>query len=56
MSEVLVTDGPFADTKEWIAGFDLRECADLEEAVEIAAKHPMARLGRIEIRPIWPEE
>jgi hypothetical protein len=53
---VLVTDGPFAETKEWIAGFDLLECADLDEAIPIAAKHPMARFGRIEIRPVWPAE
>lgn len=51
--KVLVTDGPFAETKEWIAGFDVLECANLDEAVEIAAKHPMARFGRIEIRPFW---
>src|SRR5262249_38512787 len=49
--EVLVTDGPFAETREWIGGFDLLECADRDEAVEIAAKHPMARFGRTEIRP-----
>ena len=54
--EVLVTEGPFAETREWIGGFDLLECADLNEAVEIAAKHPMARFGRIEIRPCWPQE
>lgn len=53
---VLVTDGPFAETKEWIAGFDLLDCADLDEAIEIAAKHPMARFGRIEIRPVWSDE
>ena len=51
----LVTDGPFAETKEWIAGFDLLECADLEEAIAVAAAHPMARFGRIEIRPLWSE-
>jgi hypothetical protein len=39
-----------------IAGFDILECANLDEAVEIAAKHPMARSGRIEIRPFWSEE
>ena len=50
---VLTTDGPFAETKEWIAGYDLLECRDLDEAVSIAAKHPMARFGRIEIRPVW---
>jgi hypothetical protein len=54
--KMLVTDGPFAETKEWIAGFDLLECADLDTAIEIASKHPMARFGRIEIRPFWPEE
>ena len=54
--KVLVSDGPFAETKEWIAGFDLLECTDLDEAVEVAAKHPMARFGRIEVRPCWPEE
>jgi hypothetical protein len=53
---VIVTDGPFAETKEWIAGFDLLECADLDMAIEIASQHPMARFGRIEIRPLLPEE
>jgi hypothetical protein len=52
-SKVLTTDGPFAETKEWIGGFDVIECASLEEAVEVAAKHPMARFGKIEIRPFW---
>ena len=54
--KVLMTDGPFAETKEWIAGFDILECANLDEAVEIAAQHPMARFGRLEIRPFWQEE
>ena len=49
----LVTDGPFADTKEWIAGYDILDCADLDEAVEIASKHPVARFGAIEVRPFW---
>jgi hypothetical protein len=52
----ILTDGPFADTKEWIAGFDLIDVANLDEAIEIAAKHPMARFGRIEVRPVWPFE
>jgi hypothetical protein len=51
--KILRTDGPFAETKEWIAGFDLIECASLDEAIEVAAKHPMARFGRIEVRPFW---
>ena len=50
------TDGPFAETKEWIAGFDILECASLDEAIEVAAKHPMARFGRIEVRPFWPTQ
>jgi len=48
---VLVTDGPFAETKEHIAGYDVIECADLDEAVEIASRHPVARFGSVEVRP-----
>jgi hypothetical protein len=50
----MVTDGPFAETKEQIAGFDVLECADLDEAIEVAAKHPMARAGLLEVRPFRP--
>lgn len=53
--KVLVTDGPFAETRELIGGFDLLECPDLDTAIEIASKHPMARFGRIELRPFWDE-
>jgi hypothetical protein len=53
--EVLVADGPFAETKEQIAGYDVIECAHLDEAIEVAAKHPTARLGTIEVRPLWPQ-
>jgi len=49
----VVTDGPFAETKEAVGGFDLLECASLEEAVEIAATHPLAQVGTIEVRPLW---
>lgn len=49
--EVLVADGPFAEAKEQIAGFDILECADLDEAMEVAAKHPVARFGALELRP-----
>jgi hypothetical protein len=49
----LVTDGPFAETKEAVGGFDLLECDSLEEAVEIAASHPSAQTGTIEVRPLW---
>ncbi len=52
----LVTDGPFAETREWIAGFDILECADLDEAIDIASQHPMARFGRLELRPFWGAE
>ena len=41
-------------TKEWIAGFDLLDCASLDEAIAVAARHPMARFGSIELRPFWP--
>jgi hypothetical protein len=49
----MVTDGPFAETKEAVDGFDLIDCGSLEEAVEIAATHPMAEVGTIEVRPLW---
>lgn len=45
-----VTDGPFAETKEFIAGFDVLECDSDEEALAIAAAHPVARFGAIEVR------
>ncbi|MFI5047277.1 MAG: YciI family protein [Acidimicrobiia bacterium] len=51
--EILTADGPFAETKEQIGGYFLVDCRDLDEAVEIAAKIPGARLGTIEVRPIW---
>ena len=49
----LVTDGPFAETKEVVGGFDIIECDSIEEAVEIAAGHPVAEVGTIEVRPFW---
>jgi len=51
--QVLVSDGPFTETKEHIGGFDLVECASLGEALEVAAKHPVARFGAIDVRPFW---
>ena len=54
--KVLVTDGPFTESKEAIVGFDILECDSLEEAIEIAARHPMARAGRLELRAFWPFE
>ncbi|MHA6629372.1 YciI family protein [Pseudonocardia sichuanensis] len=53
-NEVLISDGPFAETKEQMYGYDLLECADLDEAIEVASKHPMARFGMVELRPVWP--
>ena len=53
---LLVTDGPFAETKEWIAGFELLECASLAETTRIASGHPVARFGRIEVRPLRAED
>jgi hypothetical protein len=53
--ELLLADGPFAETAEVVGGFDVMECADLDEAIEVAAKHPFAALGSIEIRPLWDE-
>lgn len=52
----MVTDGPFAEAKEVILGFDILDCADMAEAIGIAARHPMARAGRIEVRAFWPFE
>ena len=50
--ELMVSDGPFAETKEQIAGYDVIDCADLDEAIEVASKHPTAWYGTIEVRPI----
>jgi hypothetical protein len=50
--EVVTTDGPFAETKEQIAGFDLLECADLDDAIEVAAGHPVADGGVLDLRPL----
>ena len=49
--ETLVTDGPFAETKEFVAGFNVTQCADLDEAIEVAAKCPVSWFQAIEIRP-----
>jgi hypothetical protein len=51
--EVLVADGPFAETKEQVGGYYLVDCKDLDEAIEVASKIPGARYGTIEVRPIW---
>ena len=51
--EVLTSDGPFAETKEQMAGFYVVDCKDLDEAIEVASKIPGAQIGSIEVRPIW---
>ena len=50
--KVTVTDGPFAETKEQLAGFYLIDARDLNEAIQIAAKIPPAREGSVEVRPV----
>jgi hypothetical protein len=52
--KVAVTDGPFAETKEQLAGFYMIEAGDLNEAIHLASKIPPARVGSIEVRPIRP--
>ena len=52
--KVSITDGPFAETKEQLAGFYMIEAKDLNEAIQLASKIPPARVGSIEVRPIRP--
>lgn len=52
-AEVLVSDGPYAETKEQMGGYDVIECASLDEAVRLAASHPLARSAAVEVRPFW---
>jgi len=54
--ETVLTDGPFVETKEFIAGFDILDCVSLEEATALAAKHPIARYHHIEVRPFESED
>jgi hypothetical protein len=49
--DLLIADGPFAETKEQIAGYSVLECEDLDHAIEVAARHPTARFGTFELRP-----
>lgn len=51
--ETLVSDGPFAETKDFVGGIDIIECANLDEALAIAARHPYAHRGCVEVRPVW---
>ncbi len=54
--EVLRTDGPFAETKEVVGGFEVLDCASLDEAIDLVSRHPVAEYGCIELREIWPGE
>src|SRR5580692_5166939 len=51
--ETLTTDGPYAETKEQLAGYYMVDCKDLDEAIAVAAQIPGARMGTVEVRPIW---
>lgn len=51
--DVLLSDGPFAETRDQIGGFVVIECADLDEAIDLASAHPWAKAGQIEVRPVW---
>jgi hypothetical protein len=50
--QATVTDGPFAETKEVLGGYFIADCADLDEAIEIASRIPVAEHGSVEIRPL----
>ncbi|MFN0039491.1 MAG: YciI family protein [Burkholderiales bacterium] len=52
--KITVTDGPFAETKEQLAGFYMIEARDLNEAIQLASKIPPARVGCVEVRPVRP--
>ena len=51
--EVLVSDGPFAETKEQIGGLFVIDCKDLDEAIDVASKVPTTGFGTVEVRPVW---
>jgi len=54
--QVATTDGPFAETREQLGGYYLVDAKNLDEAIAIAARIPGARVGSIEVRPIWPPQ
>ena len=53
--QTLITDGPFAETKESLAGLFVIDCADLDEALDWAKRIPTARHGTVEVRPAWED-
>jgi hypothetical protein len=54
--ELLISDGPFAETKECIGGLDVLECENLDEAIEVASKHPVSWVHSIEVRPFFDHD
>jgi hypothetical protein len=54
--ETVLSDGPFAETKEFVGGFNIIEGVSREEAIELAAKHPLARFHMVEVRPFAEDE
>jgi hypothetical protein len=54
--QTVTTDGPFAETREQLGGYYLVDAKNLDEAIAIAGRIPGARLGSIEVRPIWPPQ
>lgn len=54
--ETLISDGPFAETKDFVGGVVFVDCADLDEAIAIAKGHPYALHGSVEIRPVWEDD
>jgi hypothetical protein len=53
--QVVITDGPYAESKEQMGGYDVIECQNLDEAIEVASKHPVAGFGTVEIRAFWDQ-
>jgi len=51
----VLKNGPFAESKEKMAAYELIECASLEEAIDVASTHPMAKAATIEVRPVWSD-
>jgi hypothetical protein len=54
--KVITTDGPYAEAKEQMGGYDMIDCRDLDEAIEIASKHPVAEIGTVEVRAVMAIE
>jgi len=54
--QVATTDGPFAETREQLGGYYMIEAKNLDEAIAVAARIPGAKIGSIEVRPVWPPE